>query len=122
MFEGKKISLKLSEEAAYEYDFLKEQFEQEIKKGTKTELQSIFRAVERVRELLKTNPFEGDQVKKRLIPQYYRQKYGITNCWRIELPSFWRLTYTIKSEQYEIIILVLNIFDHKKYDKIFGYK
>ncbi len=122
MFEGKNIVLRLSEEASYEYDSLREKFEQEIKKGTKTEVHSIFNAIERVRTALKNNPFEGDQIKKRLIPKYYSNKYGITNCWRIELPSFWRLAYTIKSEQNEITVLVLNILDHKKYNKVFGYK
>ncbi|MBI4919660.1 hypothetical protein HY837_07025 [archaeon] len=122
MFEGKNIIVRLVEEAAYEYNSLKEKFEQEIKKGTKTEIQSIFNAVERIRATLKNNPFEGDQIRKRIIPKYYFNKHGITNCWRVELPSFWRLTYTIRSEQNEITVLILNIFGHKKYNKIFGYK
>ncbi len=57
-----------------------------------------------------------------MIPQYYVNKYGVTNLWRINLSDFWRLIYTIQSNEVEIIDFVLNIVDHKKYDKIFGYK
>ncbi len=71
---------------------------------------------------LKGNPFAGDQVKKSQIPAYYVKKYGITNLWRIELSNYWRLIYTIQSDEVEIIDFVLDIVNHKEYDKKFGYK
>ena len=84
--------------------------------------QSIFRSIERVKGWLKDNPFVGDQVKKGQIPDYYVEKYGVTNLWRIELSDYWRLVYTIQSNEVEIIDFVLGIMDHKEYDKRFGYK
>jgi len=42
----------------------------------------------------------------------------------VELPNFWRMLYTLTagSSGVEIVVLVLDIIDHKKYDKKFGYK
>ena len=39
-----------------------------------------------------------------------------------ELTGYWRMLYTIKGDQIEIICFVLDILDHKSYDKIFGYR
>jgi Txe/YoeB family toxin of Txe-Axe toxin-antitoxin module len=75
-----------------------------------------------VRDLLKQNPFAGDQVPKRQIPGKYVLKYDADNIWRIELANRWRLVYTISGDNIEIITFVMDIFDHKKYDKVFGYK
>ena len=80
------------------------------------------RSINRVRDLLKQNPFAGDQVKKKLIPRKYILKYDIDNLWRIELADRWRLVYTITGYQLEIINFILEIFDHKDYNKVFGYK
>ena len=71
---------------------------------------------------MKENPFVGDQIKKDQIPKYYKEKYEITNPWRIELSNYWRLIYTIQSNGIEIIDFVIDIIDHKEYDKKFGYK
>ena len=59
---------------------------------------------------------------KRLIPSKYILKYDIDNLWRIELAGRWRLVYSITGNQLEIINFVLDIFDHRNYDKVFGYK
>ncbi len=83
---------------------------------------SILRSIERVKGWLRDNPLAGEQVQKSLIPQDYIHKYGVTNLWRIDLSNYWRLIYTIQSNEVEIIDFVLNIVDHKKYDKIFEYK
>ncbi len=122
-FKGKEIKIILSEEAAEEYNELNRIVGDELQRGVTSSVhQSIFRSVERVKERLKENPFAGEQVQKSLIPQHYANKYGVTNLWRINLSDFWRLIYTIQSNEVEIIDFVLNIVDHKKYDKIFGYK
>ena len=75
-------------------------------------------------ELLKENVHYGQPIAKKLIPAEYKTKYGITNLFRVELPNFWRMLYTLTagSSGIEIIVLVLDITDHKKYDKKFGYK
>ena len=51
-------------------------------------------------------------------------KYGITNLFRVELPNYWRMLYTLSNgeSEIEIIAFVLDLVDHKVYDKKFGYK
>ncbi|MDD4524076.1 MAG: hypothetical protein PHW84_14805 [Methanosarcina sp.] len=75
-------------------------------------------------ELLKENVHYGQPIAKKLIPAEYKTRYGITNLFRVELPNFWRMLYTLTagSSGIEIIVLVMDIIDHKKYDKKFGYK
>lgn len=122
-FKGKEIKVILSEEATEDYNELNRIVGDELQRGVASSVhQSIFRSVERVKGRLKENPFAGEQVQKSLIPEYYVKKYGITNLWRIDLSDYWRLIYAIQSNEVEIIDFVLNIVDHKKYDKIFGYK
>jgi len=66
----------------------------------------------------------GNPIAKNLIPQEYRDKYGITNLFRVELPSFWRILYTLTEgeNELEVVAFVLGIIDHKGYDRKFGYK
>jgi len=40
----------------------------------------------------------------------------------MELANRWRLIYTIKGNELEIINFVIELYNHKKYDKVFGYK
>ena len=49
-------------------------------------------------------------------------KIGIKNLYRIELSNYWRMLYTIEGTKIEILVFVLKIVDHKKYNKLFGYK
>jgi len=80
--------------------------------------------------LLKVNYDYGIQIPKRLIPKKYLVQYEVTNLWKVNLSGYWRLVYTLRQpqrEQTEVEIIsiwldVLDIMDHEKYDKIFGYK
>lgn len=119
----KNIKVVLSEDADEAYIFLNEIVGAEIKKGVISSFhQSLLRSIKRAVDLLKKNPFSGDQIQKRLIPKEYVSKYGVENLWRIELANRWRLIYTIKGGELEIINFVVDIYDHRKYDKVFGYK
>ena len=121
-FKGKEIKVILSEEATEEFNELNRIVGEELQRGiTSSVNQSIFRSIERVKGWLRDNPFVGEQVQKSKITKYYVQKYGITNIWRIDLANHWRLIYTIQSSEVEIIDFILNIVNHEKYDKIFGY-
>ena len=122
-FKGKAIKVVLSAEAAEQFNDLNRIVGEELRRGVTTSIhQSIFRSIERVKGWLKDNPFVGDQVKKRQIPSCYITQYGVSNLWRIELSNYWRLVYTIQSNEVEVIDFVLDIIDHKEYDKRFGYK
>jgi len=119
----KEIRIILSEEANEEYEFLNKVVYEEKSKGIESSFhQSLLRSVNRVRDLLKKNPFAGEQVKKKQIPEKYIKKYDAENLWRIELTDRWRLVYTITGNKVEIVAFILDILNHKKYDKVFGYK
>ena len=123
MFRNKEIKVILSEEADEEYQSLNEVVGEEKKKGVESSFhQTLLRSINRVSDLLKKNPFAGNQIPKRQIPEKYINKYDADNLWRIELANRWRLIYTITGDNVEVISFVLDIFDHKEYDKVFGYK
>jgi len=120
---NKDIRIVFSRDANEQYLELNEVVGLEIKNGVETSFhQSLLRAIDRVKELLRSNPFVGKQVHKRLIPKQYIQKYGVDNVWRIELPNRWRLLYSIYGDEIKIVNFIIDFCDHKKYDKVFGYK
>ncbi|PIN77051.1 hypothetical protein COV16_07435 [Candidatus Woesearchaeota archaeon CG10_big_fil_rev_8_21_14_0_10_34_8] len=106
----------LSEKAEEVYQSLKKQVH--ISKTKKT----IFNAIQNKEQILKYNRHYGDPIAKRLFPKEYKLKYNITNLFRVELPLFWRLIYTITNKDDKIIIFVLDIIDHKDYNNKFGYR
>ena len=114
----KAIRVKLSPEAEEVYKHLNREAP-----DSKTE-RMILKAVNQKVELIKSNPHFGDPIAKKLIPEEYRQKYGITNLFRVELPAFWRMLYTLTDgeSEVEIIAFVLDIIDHEEYNKKFGFK
>jgi Txe/YoeB family toxin of Txe-Axe toxin-antitoxin module len=74
-----------------------------------------------IREL-KKNPLCGRKIKSSLWPQPYLQKYSITNLFKLDLPRGWRLIYTIKGDEIEILSVILEWMRHKEYERRFGYK
>jgi len=113
VFAGKEIRVFLKGQA-------KESF-LELKKRDDKESQSLLNSIKRIINLLKENPQFGDPIAKRLIPIKFKQQ-GIQNLYRVELSNYWRLLYTLEGTKVEIFAFVLNIVEHKEYDKLFGYK
>ena len=114
----KTIIVSLSQDARKVLEYLNK--ESEHSKIEKSILKSIKQKV----ELIKANPHYGNPLPKRLIPKEYIERYGVTNLFRIELPNFWRMLYTLTEGEtkVEIIAFVIDIVNHKEYNKIFGYK
>ncbi len=78
--------------------------------------------IKRAIEELKENAFAGIRIPKRLFPREYIVKYNVTNLWKYDLPDGWRLVYTIISpDKVEIISVILEWFNHKDYERRFGY-
>lgn len=123
MFENREIKLILSEEADEVFQELNKIVGEEKLKGIDSSFhQTLLRSIERVIDLLKKNPFAGNQIPRRQHPEKYSDKYDAENVWRIELANRWRLIYTITGNKLEVVNFVMDIFDHKDYDKVFGYK
>jgi mRNA-degrading endonuclease RelE of RelBE toxin-antitoxin system len=85
---------------------------------------SILNSIKKKVELIKMNLHYGNPMAKKLIPKEYALRYGITNLFRVELSGFWRMLYTLTNDETEVVIVafVLDIIDHKEYDRKFGYK
>ena len=114
----KKIKLILSPEAEIVYKYLNEaSVRSKIEK-------SILNAINKKIELIKANVHYGEAVPKSLIPIEYKRTYEVNNLFRVELPNFWRMLYTLKDgeSKIEIIAFVLDIVNHNDYNKKFGYK
>jgi Txe/YoeB family toxin of Txe-Axe toxin-antitoxin module len=123
MFGRKEVIVKLGSEADKVYQELNKIVEEEKSRRINSSFhQTLLRSINRVSDELKQNPFAGDQVKKRQIPGKYPLKYDVDNVWRIEIADRWRLVYTLTGNQVEIITFVMDIINHRDYDKIFGYK
>ena len=116
---NKPVRVILIGQADSEYRRLNEVIGQQINEGRQnTEEMQLLRSIKQKSELIKANPFYGDNISKKKIPV----SYHVQNLWRAELTGYWRMLYTIKGDQIEIICFVLDILDHKSYDKIFGYR
>ncbi len=64
----------------------------------------------------------GKKIPRKLWPKEYIQKYDITNLWKYNLDSYWRLIYTIRGNQADLFLIYLEYMDHKKYDRKFKYR
>ena len=117
---NKPIRVILLDEADSEYKKLNEIVGQQIKEGKEnTGEMQLLRSIKQKIEFIKANPFYGDNIAKGIIPKEYIARHNAKNLWRVELINFWRMVYTIKGDQIEIICFILDIFDHKQYDKKF---
>ena len=114
----KKVKVVLSPEAEEVYKHLNKEAP-----TSKTE-RMILNAINKKVELIKMNHHYGDPITKDLIPQEYKEKYGVKNLFRVELPNYWRMLYTLTDDEtnIEIIAFVLDLIDHSTYNKKFGYK
>jgi len=113
MYFGKEVRILLRGEAKEAYFKLKKRVDKEAK--------SILNSFNRIKEILKENPQFGDPISKKLIPNKIK-KLGIQNLYRVDLSNYWRMLYTIEGDKIEIFLFVLNIVNHKEYNKLFGYK
>ncbi len=97
---------------------LKSNFEELDK--SKTEDKQLYNFLNRAIEDLKENPFCWIMIKKKLWLKEYK-KYFLTNLWKYDLPNAWRLIYTIESDEIRIVNIILEWFNHKEYNRRFGY-
>lgn len=114
----KTVRIILSKEAKEVYDYLNNN------SLTSKRDRMLLKAINYKFELIKNNFQYGNPISKDLIPEEYKKKYGATNLFRVELPMFWRMLYTVNeaSEKIEIIAFILDIIDYPAYDKKFGYQ
>jgi hypothetical protein len=119
----KLVEIDISEEADEELRELKRKVKEDKKNGLKNS-QSIqlLNSFNRSIQNLKNSPICGTHIPKENIPKKFVQKWDIDNLWKIDLTNYWRILYTLETNVVKIKAIVLCITDHKKYNKLFGYK
>jgi mRNA-degrading endonuclease RelE of RelBE toxin-antitoxin system len=122
-FKGKEVSVIITGDAKEEFEKLNKLVGEEIAKGiTKSDHQILFGSIKQKIEFLKENPQYGTHVQKNRIPSDYIVQYEVNNLWKVDLSGAWRMIYTINGSEIEIIALILDILNHKDYEKKFGYR
>jgi len=98
MFAGKEVRVLLKGQA--QESFLT------LKKRDDKEAQTILHSIERIINILKTNPQYGSPIAKNLIPWHFKEQ-GITNLYHVELSHFWRMLYTLEGNRVEIFAFIV---------------
>lgn len=119
----KKITIKLVGDAEIAFQDLQKLVGEQRTKGiTSSKEISLLNGIGRIFDILVSNPFYGENAKKDLIPLEYRNRYGAENLFIADLPDYWRMVYTLESDEIEIIAFILDIVDHDLYNKKFGFR
>ena len=120
MFKEKPIKVVITGKAKEEFDDLNKTVGQEIKKGiTSSNYQTLLKSIKQKIDLLRVNPEYGINIPKNRISKIYIIDYDVNNLWKINLSNSWRMIYTIKGNNIEIVSLIFDLMNH---NKKFGYK
>ncbi|MDE1870391.1 MAG: type II toxin-antitoxin system YoeB family toxin [Candidatus Micrarchaeota archaeon] len=90
-------------------------------KSGKFEDKRLVLDIESAIDKLSTDPFCGIHIPRKMWPKEYVRKFEINNLWKLNLPNGWRLVYFVKGTKVEIVSILLEWFNHKNYEKRFGY-
>jgi mRNA-degrading endonuclease RelE of RelBE toxin-antitoxin system len=122
-YHGKDVEVIITGDAKEFYEMLSTKINDELSKNIESSSsQALMKAITNKITLLKRDPSYGIQIPKDRIPKEYILKYDANNLWKINLSGYWRIIYTIQGKEIKIIALILDIFDHKEYNKKFHYK
>ena len=81
----------------------------------------IYQEINKALDLLKKDYAKGDKIPRDHWPKKYIKEHQIHTLFRYKLRSGWRLVYTVSGTKYEKACTILEAFDHKQYEKRFGY-
>jgi hypothetical protein len=76
---------------------------------------AVWKSLQSAISLLRQNGQWGEVVRQQHIPRYFREKYGVSNLYCIDLAAFHRCFYTIANRA----VILLDIVDHPTYDDWF---
>ena len=88
-----------------------------------SEFRDLYKHLSRAFKEIEKNPYgSGITIPKKLIPDIYIKKYGVKRLFKYDLPSGWRLLYTVGQQGVEVIAIILEWMRHKDYERRFGYR
>jgi hypothetical protein len=120
---GKDVEIYFSEDANGMYEELQERILEQKRQGIENSSDmQLLRSIEREKENLKINPQRGIAIPKRNVSKQIAQRYGTDKIWKLNLVGYWRAIYTLTGDEIRIIPFILEIMDHRQYDKVFGYR
>ena len=122
-FKEKPVKLIITGDAKEEFEKLNKVVGQEITKGiTSSDYQTLLNSIKQKIEFIKENPQYGIHIPKNKIPKDYINRDDANNLWKVNLSGAWRMIYTIRGSEIEILALILDIINHKEYNKKFSYR
>jgi hypothetical protein len=77
--------------------------------------QAVWKSLQSEMVRLRLNAQWGEVVRRHSIPHYFREKYGLSNLYCVDLAAFHRCFCTIVNQA----VIPLDIVDHPTYDKWF---
>lgn len=97
--------------------FIDDQLEQEFNRLPDEDVtkKALIKAIKDIREDCKS----GEYIPKDRIPKSLK-KIGINNLRIYDLPSAWRLFYTLINNEIGIISIILKWTNHKDYERLFN--
>ena len=119
----KEIWISFSEDADQSYQELQKKVIKEKEDGLENSNNiQLLKSIERTKNNLKIDPQCGIHIPRKVISKSVVARYGTNRLWKIDLVGYWRLIYTLTGDEVKIVAFVLEFMDHKKYDKVFGYR
>jgi hypothetical protein len=109
------VKISFSEEATRIYAELSSRAQKDKKSRV------LLKSIDQKLDFIRKDKHYGNPMAKNLFPKEYVENYYVRSLFRVELPFFWRMLYTLRDNRIEIIAFVLDIVDHKRYDKKFNY-
>lgn len=101
---------------SFNKDFLKLKLKAE--KGN-SEAVYLISLIEKATDKLSEDKEAGKKIPRKLWPKEFIQKYGLTNFWKFNLDSYWRMLYTITGDEIDLFLIYLEYLNHKEYNRKF---
>jgi len=89
---------------------------EDLQTGSDPNSASIVRRIRALKPILLADCLHGEVVKGDRIPKALRDRHGLENLFVEDLPSFWRVLYSIVRDRGERYIVIVEIVDHRTYD------
>lgn len=85
----------------------------------------LFKYLDKATDDIKKNPGVGKQIPYKNISKSFYKKYPKVRrmpIFKYDLPKAWRIVYAVTNEgDITIIAIILNVCDHKNYERLLGY-
>lgn len=115
------VSIAFTEKAERDYKKLIEDTNKQISDGINNSFeQKLLKSINQKIEILKLDHHYGNQVPKVILKN---SSFSFAdNLWVVDLIGYWRMLYMLDGPKIKVVCFILEICDHGKYNKIFGYK